>query len=314
MEDTLRGRIDPELLPFYDASEGFDFDALDDFVVRMNAMELKNLKEDPEVFTSECFIDGAKDAPPMKLRIYRPAAQTEALRPGLLFFHGGGFLFGTVYRQEALCQRYVKNVGCVVVSVEYRLAPSWKAPAPVEDAYAALLWLFENAESLGVDQNHLAAAGLSAGGTIVAALSMMTRDRKGPRLCLALPLYAELDWRLTTPSSREITSDKVWCYENNRTSWDLYLGEDKAVDYYDSPALCEELTGLPPVFSFVGTLDPVRDENLSLWTRLLQAGIPVEGHIFPGAYHCFELGTPNAALSQKAYELTYAALRRAFYD
>lgn len=314
MEDTLRGRIDPELLPFYDASEGFDFDALDDFVVRMNAMELANLKEDSEVITEERMIDGAKNAPPLKLRIYRPADQTQDLRPGLLFFHGGGFLFGSVYRQEALCQRYVKNVGCIVVSVEYRLAPSWKAPAPVEDAYAALLWLYEHADSLGADKNRLAAAGLSAGGTIVSALAMMTRDRKGPKLCLQLPLYAELDWRLTTSSSREITSEKVWCYENNRISWDLYLGEDKAVDYYDSPALCEDLTGLPPVFSFVGTLDPVRDENVSFWTRLLQAGIPVEAHIFPGAYHCFELGTPNAALSQKAYDLTYSALRRAFYE
>jgi len=314
MEDTLRGRIDPELLSFYDASEGFDFDALDDFVVRMNAVEIANLKEDPEVFTEERWIDGFKGAPPIKLRIYRAAAQTQDLRPGLLFFHGGGFLFGSVYRQEALCQRYVKQVGCLVVSVEYRLAPSWKAPAPVEDAYAALLWLHANASSLGVDQNRLAAAGLSAGGTIVSALSMMTRDQKGPKLCLQLPLYAELDWRLTTPSSREITSYKVWCYENNRISWDLYLGEDKAVDYYDSPALCEDLTGLAPVFSFVGALDPVRDENLTFWGRLLQAGIPVEAHIFPGAYHCFELGSPQAFVSQKAYELTYAALKRAFYE
>lgn len=314
MEDTLRGRIDPELLSFYDASEGFDFDALDDFVVRMNAVEIAKLTEDAEVLTEERWIEGLEGAPPIKLRMYRPAAPAQGLRPGLLFFHGGGFLFGSVYRQEALCQRYVKQVGCVVVSVEYRLAPSWKAPAPVEDAYAALLWLHEEAPSLGVDQTRLAAAGLSAGGTIVSALSMMTRDRKGPKLCLQLPLYAELDWRLTTPSSREITSYKVWCYENNRISWDLYLGEDKAVDYYDSPALCEDLTGLAPVFSFVGALDPVRDENLSFWARLLQAGIPVEAHVFPGAYHCFELGSPQAAVSQTAYELTYAALRRAFYE
>jgi len=85
------------------------------------------------------------------------------------------------------------------------------------------------------------------------------------------------------------------------------------VDYYGSPALCEDLRDLPPLFSFVGALDPVRDENMELWTRLMQAGIPVEGHIFPGAYHCFELGTPDAQYSRQAYELTYAALKRAFY-
>jgi len=312
MEDSLRGQIDPELLAFYDGSEGFDFDQLDDFVAKMNAMELQNLREDPEVHTYEKIIPGPLGAPDVKLRIYEPAGR-ETLCPGLLFFHGGGFLFGSVYRQEALCQRYVKNVGCVVISVEYRLAPSWKAPAPVEDGYSALCWVSDHGEEIGVDATRLALAGLSAGGTIVSALSMMTRDRKGPRPLLQLPLYAELDWRLKTPSSRAITSYKVWCYENNKTSWDLYLGEDKAVDYYDSPSLCEKLADLPPLFSYVGALDPVRDENIEFWTRMLQAGIPVEYHVFPGAYHCFELGTPEAASSKMAYELTYAALKRAFY-
>lgn len=313
MEDTLRARIHPELLPFYDAAEGFDFDQLDDFVVRTKAAELAALKEDPEVLTEERIIEGPADAPPIKLRIYRPA-EAKPLRPGLLFFHGGGFLFGSVYRQETLCQRYAKELGCVVISVEYRLAPTWKAPAPVEDAYASLLWLQEHGASLGVDKERLAAVGLSAGGTIVAALAMMTRDRNGPKLLLQAPLYAELDWHLTTPSAREITSYKVWCYENNRSSWDLYLGEDKVVDYYDSPALCENLQGLPPLFSYVGALDPVRDENMSFWNRLLQAGVPVEGHVFPAAYHCFELGTPEAELSRTAYQLSFAALRRAFYE
>lgn len=312
MEDSLRARIQPELVPFYDASEGFDFDALEDFVARTRAIEIENIKKDPAVQTEEYEIPATVEAPSLKLRLYRPSEQGERHLPALLFFHGGGFLFGSVYRQEGLCQRYVKNVNCVVVSVEYRLAPSWKAPAPVEDGYAALCWLAANADHLRVDATRLAAAGLSAGGTIVAALAMMARDRKGPKLCLQLPLYAELDWKLVTPSAREIVSPKVWCYENNRTSWDLYLGEDKAVDYYDSPALCEDLTGLPPVFSFVGALDPVRDENMAFWMRLLQAGVAVEGHLFPGAYHCFELGTPEAALSRSAYALTYAALRQAF--
>lgn len=314
MHDTLRARIDPELLSFYDASEGFDFDALEDFVLRTRAQELARLQPDPEVLTEELTLPATAEVPAVKIRLYRPHTQGDCALPLTLFFHGGGFLFGSVYRQEGLCQRYVKNVNCVVASVEYRLAPSFKAPAAVEDGYAALCYLAENAATLRLDATRIAAAGLSAGGTIVAALAMMTRDRGGPALCLQMPLYGELDWKLSTPSAREITSPKVWCYENNRTSWDLYLGEDKAVDYYDSPALCEDLSGLPPLFSFVGSLDPVRDENIAFWSRLLQAGQSVEGHIFPGAYHCFELGTPEAASSRAAYALSYAALRRAFAE
>lgn len=311
MGDYLRERIDPELRPFYDASQGFDFENLEEFVPRMNAMEQAALKDDPAVHVYETHIPGPNGAPEIKLRIYEPKGRS-SLCPALLFFHGGGFLFGSVYRQEALCQRYVKHVGCVVVSVEYRLAPQWKAPAPVEDAYQALLWVHEQGAAIGVDNRRIGAAGLSAGGTITACLAMMARDRKGPKLCVQLPLYGEMDWRMETKSCREIVSRKVWCYENNKTSWDLYLEEDKQVSAYDSPALCENLEGLPPVFSYVGELDPVRDENIDFWQRLMQAGVPVEAHIFPGAYHCFELGNPEAAVSKQVYALTYEALKRAF--
>lgn len=311
MEDKLREYIDKELLPWYDNSKGFDFEDLDSFVQAANAQELLMLKEDEAVKTEEKIIPSVGDAPPVKLRIYRPASGGENL-PVMLFFHGGGFLFGTVYRQESLCQRYVKNVGCVVVSVEYRLAPTWKAPAPVEDGYSALCYVANHREELGIDPTRIALCGLSAGGTIVAALSMMTRDRKGPKPVLQMPLYGEMDWHMETKSCKAITSPKVWCYENNKTSWDLYLGEDKAVDYYDSPSLCKDLSDLPPLFSYVGTLDPVHDENLAFWQRMEEAGIPVEGHVFKGAYHCFELGTPEAEKSRMAYDLSYSALEKAF--
>ena len=184
--------------------------------------------------------------------------------------------------------------------------------APLEDCYAALLWVWTNHQTLGVDPDRLAVAGLSAGGNLAAAVALLARDRKGPRLCLQVPLYGELDCRLETPSSQEITDRKVWCRDNCRISWDKVLSPGHMPTQYESPALAKDLGGLPPLFSFIGQLDPGRDENLTYWSRLMAAGVPVECHVFPGCYHCFELSVPEAEVSKQAYELTYAALRRAF--
>ena len=309
---TFRDRIQPQLRDWYDASAGFDFEHLEEFVPKCNAAELANLREDPQVKAWDQMIPGPDGAPQVKIRVYAPSQREKAPLPCLFFYHGGGFLFGTVYRQEDLCQRYVKHVGCVVVSVEYRLAPQWKMPAPLEDCYAALLWVWTNHQTLGVDPDRLAVAGLSAGGNLAAAVALLARDRKGPRLCLQVPLYGELDCRLETPSSQEITDRKVWCRDNCRISWDKVLSPGHMPTQYESPALAKDLGGLPPLFSFIGQLDPGRDENLTYWSRLMAAGVPVECHVFPGCYHCFELSVPEAEVSKQAYELTYAALRRAF--
>ena len=295
---TFRDRIQPQLRDWYDASAGFDFEHLEEFVPKCNAAELANLREDPQVKAWDQMIPGPDGAPQVKIRVYAPSQREKAPLPCLFFYHGGGFLFGTVYRQEDLCQRYVKHVGCVVVSVEYRLAPQWKMPAPLEDCYAALLWVWTNHQTLGVDPDRLAVAGLSAGGNLAAAVALLARDRKGPRLCLQVPLYGELDCRLETPSSQEITDRKVWCRDNCRISWDKVLSPGHMPTQYESPALAKDLGGLPPLFSFIGQLDPGRDENLTYWSRLMAAGVPVECHVFPGCYHCFELSVPEAEVSK----------------
>ncbi len=309
---TFRDRIHPQLRAWYDASVGFDFDHLEEFVSKCNAAELASLKEDAAVSTRDQIIPGPAGAPDVKIRIYEPKQRMGEKLPCLFFYHGGGFLFGTVYRQEALCQRYVKHVGCMVISVEYRLAPQWKMPAPLEDCYAALTWAYENSEELGIHPDKLAVSGLSAGGNLAAAVALLARDRKGPALCLQMPLYAELDCRLETFSAHEITDNKVWCLDNCQKSWDKVLSPGVMPNQYEVPALAKDLTGLPPLFSYVGQLDPGRDENITYWTRLMEAGVAVEYHVFPGCYHCFELSVPEADFSKAAYALSYAALRRAF--
>ena len=309
---TFRDRIHPQLRAWYDASPGFEFDNLEEFVPKCNAAELANLKEDPQVSVRDQMIPGPDGAPDVKIRIYEPKDRGDELLPCLFFYHGGGFLFGTVYRQETLCQRYVKNVGCMVVSVEYRLAPQWKAPAPLLDCYAALTWVYDQGAAIGVDNTRLAVSGLSAGGNLAAAICLYARDKKGPNICLQMPLYGELDYTLDSLSAHEITDPKVWCRYNCEKSWEHFLPAGVMPNEYASPALAKDLTGLPPLFSYIGQLDPGRNENIAYWNRLMDAGVEVEYHVFPGCYHCFELGVPDADYSKQAYELMFAALRKAF--
>ena len=310
-EKLMRSLIDEELLANYDASAGFDLDHLAEFKVSCYEQEKKNLKDDPAVNVYEKMIPGPEGAPDIKLRIYEPADRGAGLLPCGMFFHGGGYVFGSVLRQNDMCLRMVKNVGMMVVSVEYRLAPEYKAPAAIEDAYAALVWLDKNGTSIGVDTSRIAITGLSAGGGLTAALALMTRDRKGPKPVLQIPLYAMLDHKADTISQKAVTSRKVWCYDYSKIGWAAYLG-DQEPDCYMSPTLAEDLNGLPPVFSFIGTVDPLLDENIEYWNRLIRAGVPVEYHIFPGCYHSFEIAVPESRYAKMAYELMYGALRKAF--
>lgn len=309
-ENKMRSLIDPELLANYDASPGFDLFHLEKFKKSSYEQEKANLKDDPEVNVYEKMIPGPKGAPDIKLRIYEPAGRGVELLPCGLYFHGGGYVFGSVLRQNDLCVRMAKNVGMMVISVEYRLAPEYKAPAPLEDAYEALVWLDKNGSSIGADPSRIAITGMSAGGGITAALALMTRDRKGPKPVLQVPLYAMLDCRADSVSQKAVTSHKVWCYDYSKIAWGAYL--DGEADCYISPALAEDLSGLPPVFSYIGTVDPLLDENIEYWTRLIRAGVPVEYHIFPGCYHSFEISVPDSGYAKMAYGLLYNALRKAF--
>ena len=197
-----------------------------------------------------------------------------------------------------------------MVAVEYRLALEHPHPAPVQDCYAALKWMAQNADDLAFDPNRLAVVGGSAGGGLTIATTMMARDKGFPRICFQMPLYPMIDDRNETPSSYEIMDLGIWDREGNVEAWQWYLG-GKPADDYAAPARAEKLAGLPPTFIDVGELDLFRDEDIQFAARLIQAGVPTELHVYPGAYHASEVFAPEAALSQSILSRRTEALLRA---
>lgn len=257
---------------------------------------------------------GSEGGPEVPVRIYTPENRDGDL-PGLLYIHGGGFVSGSVDAYHVDAMRVAAEVGAVVVSVEYRLAPEHPFPAGLEDSYAALIWIADHTAELGIDPGRLGVAGESAGAGLAAALTLLARDRGGPVLrfqCLSIP---DLDDRLQTPSMRAFTDTPVWHRPNAEISWDHYLGGQgirggEGVSAYAAPARAADLTGLPPAYVSVAEFDPLRDEGLDYAQRLIRAGVPTELHFFPGTFHGSALMFPDAEVSRRMHAEQFDAIRR----
>jgi acetyl esterase/lipase len=261
----------------------------------------------------ELHVPGPEGAPDVRLRRYRPAEPGGPL-PALVYFHGGGFVVGSLDLYDADCRRIAAEVGAVVVSVDYRLAPEHPFPAPLEDCYAALVWVAEHAGELGVDPDRIAVGGESAGGGLAAGVALLARDRGGPRLCLQLLGIPELDDRMESGSMRTLGADSpITTIANGEISWDSYLGAGvrgtDGVSPYAAPARATDLTGLPPALVTAYELDALRDEDIAYAQGLLSAGVPTELRVYSGAFHaCTWLS--NTALSQKILADVADGLRR----
>ncbi|SMF69474.1 Acetyl esterase/lipase [Paenibacillus uliginis N3/975] len=271
------------------------------------------IEKSEHVRTTSQMIPGA--AGEMLVEIYEPAQRTDAKLPAMLWIHGGGYVMGHPDMDDTLCERFVQAANCVVVSVDYRLAPEHPYPAAIDDCYAGLIWMTDEAELLGIDVDRVAIAGASGGGGLTAALALMVRDKGGPDLIFQMPLYPMIDNRNMTASSHEITADNAtWNRTNNLTAWSMYLGEgadDIVESPYAVPSRAESLAGLPPTYTCVGQLDLFRDETIEYVTRLAVAGIDVEFHLYPGTFHCFEVFVPEAEVSQRASQSYVDAMARA---
>jgi acetyl esterase len=207
-------------------------------------------------------------------RVYRPEGAA-AGGPVIVFFHGGGWVIGSIASHDNTAGRMAVESGCTVVSVEYRLAPEHKFPAPLEDCYAATVWVAEHAAELGVDAGRLAVAGDSAGGNLAAALCLLARERGGPAISFQLLIYPVTDITFDYPSHAE-NGPLNYILSGRAMRWftDHYVGGADGVDWRAAPIQAEDLSGLPPAMIVTAELDPLRDEGEEYARRLEDAGVP----------------------------------------
>ena len=265
-----------------------------------------------DVEKEDRFVPGPAGAPQVPVRIYRPKAAASAPRGCVFEIHGGGFMMGSIEMMDPWCQRVAAELGAVVVSVEYRLAPEHPFPAGIEDCYAALCWTATHAATLGADPAHLAIAGQSAGGGLAAGTALMARDRGFPALSFQLLEIPELDDRLDTPSMLACEDTPLWNRPNAVWSWKHYLGPHHVGEPspYAAPSRAKDLAGLPPAYVSTMEFDPLRDEGILYALRLMQAGVSVELHSYPGTFHGSGL-LPTAEVSKRGAREVLDALRRA---
>lgn len=237
--------------------------------------------------------------PSVSVRMHQRRGATQ-LQPAVYWMHGGGLVLGSNVIDDPRFDGWCQRLGCVGASVEYALAPESPYPIPLEDCYAGLQWLHDNASTLGIDPNRIGIGGSSAGAGLAAALALLARDRGELRVAFQALIYPMLDDRQTTVSSQ--WKDPVWPPQANRFGWSSYLGEldPGDVPIYAAPARATDLRGLPPTFISVGALDVFSDEDVDYATRLRHAGVPVDLHVYAGAPHGFDSLAPNTEIGKRA--------------
>lgn len=313
---TTRPLVDPELVAMLDQIPNVELteETIKQVRVGDQAMKSQKLPTFPGIEVTERFVPGPEGAPEVRILVYLPTTM-EGPKSALLWIHGGGYIMGTPEQEDPMVKNIVSTIGCVAVSVDYRLAPETRHPGPVEDCYAALKWLHTHARELGVDPTRIAIGGSSAGGGVAAALGLLARDRGEIPLAFQLLIQPMLDDRtciLAEP--HPYTGEFIWTHKANRLGWTSLLGQEPGlpdVSPYAAAARAEHLEGLPATFLNVGALDLFLEEDLKYARRLMRAGVPTEMHVYPGAYHGFHM-VADAQVTQTAARDQFAALKRAF--
>jgi acetyl esterase/lipase len=242
----------------------------------------------------------------ISVRLHRPLHDDSA-GGALLWIHGGGYVIGSAAQDDRLCRRFAHRLGVPVAAVDYRLAPKNPYPAALEDCYEALAWL---TRVPGIDPTRVAIGGASAGGGLTAALALLARDRGELAPLFQLMVYPMVDDRSCDRPSVRNRRYRMWSPKTNRLGWTAYL--DGADPHVAVPSRHTDLSGLPPAWIGVGTLDPLHDENVEYARRLKDAGVACEIDTVAGAFHGFDIVAPTAGVSRAFFDRQCEALQKAF--
>ncbi|MFT5033467.1 MAG: acetyl esterase/lipase [Bermanella sp.] len=314
--------IAPEFLPALDVMPTLE--CTDELVQAIRAMPSGAAFIDSPPLTAtqesvnceERFITGHDGAPDVRVLHYCPSAETDQARPAYLHIHGGGYILGSPEMTDIANRSLVLTLDCVVVSVDYRLAPETRYPGAIEDCYAALRWLNTEAKTLNIDPKRIAIGGESAGGGHAAALALLARRRNEFPVCLQLLDCPMLDDRTgSNGDDHPYCGEFIWTAHNNRYGWQALLGLEpgsSAVPAEAVPARVKDLSGLPPTFITIGALDLFLEESMEYARRLIREGVTTELHIIPGAFHGYQAAGSQAPQVKTVMKLIYAALARAW--
>jgi len=298
--------MDPELEPFLLLFPPADL--TDPVTARKNLAELATAVPAPDITGMEIEDRTVPADPDVAVRIYRPHQAQGAI----VWLHGGGFVMGDLDTEHSAATWVADGSGAVVISVGYRRAPEHRFPAALDDACAVLSWTAGHAADLGIDPERIAVGGHSAGAGLAAAVALRARDHQGPPIRFQLLNQPELDDRQETWSARHFTDTHWMNRDKIAATWRHYLGSGPASPYA-APARAANLSGLPPAYIATAEVDPLRDEGIDYALRLLQAGVSVELHQWPGTFHGSH-AILSADVSQRQIAEATAALRRALAE
>jgi acetyl esterase/lipase len=278
----------------------------------LKALEAVPQPDLPDITADEIRVESAFGAKPIRVLTYRPVKSDSPL-PTIVHIHGGGFVMGTPEMKDVENRLLASGLKCAIYSVDYRLAPEAPHPAPLEDIYSVFTWLHANAGQLGLDPARIGIKGESGGGGFAAAAALYARDQQGPKFAFQHLIYPMIDDRTAVRKDlHPHVGEFVWTQRNNHFGWHSLLGSEPGsagVSPYAAAARAAYVSGLPPTYISVGGLDLFLEENMIYADRLSRAGVPVEFHMYPGAYHGFYRAT-NARVTKQAERDTRDALRR----